>query len=40
MDRQSQTRKPYPMGASDDEWALVVPTLSLKTWDAPGTGAL
>ena len=28
-------RKPYPSDVSDEEWALVVPYLTLMTEDAP-----
>ena len=30
-----QSRKPYPTDVSDDEWAFVVPYLTLMTLDAP-----
>ena len=30
-----QSRKPYPTDVSDDEWAFVVPYLTLMTEDAP-----
>ena len=29
------TRNPYPSDVSDEEWALVVPYLTLMTEDAP-----
>jgi transposase len=31
----SQSRKPYPSDATDDEWAFVAPYLTLMTPDAP-----
>jgi transposase len=30
-----ETRKPYPTDVSDEEWAFVVPYLTLMTPDAP-----
>src|SRR5215208_5943953 len=35
METQLQTRKPYPTDVNDDEWAFVVPYLTLMTPDAP-----
>ena len=32
---ETQLRKPYPTDAADDEWAFVVPYLTLMTPDAP-----
>lgn len=32
---QASTRKPYPSDVSDDEWALVAPSLTLMTEEAP-----
>lgn len=35
MSRMTMGRKPYPSDVSDEEWALVVPYLTLMTEDAP-----
>lgn len=35
MTTESRDRKPYPSDVSDDEWALVVPYLTLMAEDAP-----
>src|SRR5215208_4389072 len=35
MESQVSPRKPYPTDVSDDEWAFVVPYLSLMSADAP-----
>jgi transposase len=35
MEDELRTRKPYPSDVSDEEWAFVVPYLSLMTEDAP-----
>ncbi len=35
MENELRTRKPYPTDVSDEEWAFVVPYMTLMTPDAP-----